>query len=322
MTGKGQNRLPNRPIPTPKGKSLLFFQNPHWGRTVSGPCRLATAEGLYQARIYHAETGHQGEPFPRRPATHIHPVYHLVLVTGGKGHFRLGGKLRLVKRKTLVTTGPGDPHSFEKLAGETTTYAEVTFDWVNQKTGFLSVPFAEMLGAWAGEKGNCHSQQEISESYTAELENAIGRLVHIGRNTLPEQAFLRLGTALSRILELCFLATAAPSVVRSPWEKARLYLLENYARSTGIGELAQTLGVNADYLTRKFRRAYGISPLAFQHQLRIEASKIWLVSTDYTLKEIADRAGFADPGYFSRLFRQREKMAPGKYRRLRRQIEA
>lgn len=322
MPGKGQNRLSNRPIPTSKAKSLLFFQNPLWEQISTGPCRLATVDALYHARVYHAETGHQGEPFPRRPATHVHPVYHLIVVTGGKGHFRLGGTLLPVKRKILVATGPRDPHSFEKLVGETTTYAEVTFDWTNRENQPLSVPFPEMLSAWAGETGSCRSHQEIAESYTAELEKAIGRLVHIGRNTAREQAFLRLGTALGRVLELCYLATATPTVVRTPWEKARLYLLENYAQPAGIGKLAQSLGVHADYLTRKFRQAYGITPLAFQHHLQIEASKIWLVSTDYTLKEIADRAGFDDPGYFSRLFRQKEKMAPGKFRRLQRQIGA
>jgi len=175
-----------------------------------------------------------------------------------------------------------------------------------------------MLSFWAGQKSNCRCFQRISESATAGLEQLIEHLVRVGLSASSELTFLRLSTALIRILEHCHIATVAPVVSTMPWENAYHILLEDFAQTMPITELAERVGVHSDYLTRRFRKAYGMAPLAFQNWLRIEAAKTWLISTEYTLKEIAERVGYSDPGYFARIFRRKTKMSPGQFRRMKR----
>jgi AraC-like DNA-binding protein len=243
-------------------------------------------------------------------------VYHLVLVTSGKGHFRLGDRLVPVSRGVLVTTGPGDPHCFERTPSESTGYAEATFDFRTKGGRCLELPFSGMLASWLGRPSPCRPVQMISEPATQALERTLQNVVRSGFSS--EQVPLRSSCALMRVLEECHWATCRPPAPAMPWEKARLFLLEHYASDVSIASLAGRLGVHPDYLTRSFRRAYGMAPLAFQNSLRLEAAKSWLLSTDYPLKEIADRAGFQDAGYFGRLFRKRAGMTPGRFRKAKR----
>ncbi|MDD5349687.1 MAG: AraC family transcriptional regulator [Chthoniobacteraceae bacterium] len=305
-------------FPTQETEGSLFFQNSRLSQSAPGPCRLAVGDSVYAARIHHAEVGHRGEPLARRPPSHAHPVYHIVLATVGTGHFLLGGHLAAVERGTLVTTGPGESHGFSRVAGETACYAEVTFDFADRRGHVLEASFLEMLSLWAGQKSACRPLQHLSEPATAELEQRIEHLVRVGRSPSSELTFPRLSTALIQILESTHIATLAPAAPTMPWEKAYRLLLEDFARPLPVTELAERLGVHPDYLTRRFRKAYGMAPLAFQNWLRLEAAKTWLISSDYTLKEIAARVGFADPGYFARIFRRKMGVPPGQFRRAKR----
>ena len=58
----------------------------------------------------------------------------------------------------------------------------------------------------------------------------------------------------------------------------------------------------------------GISPLDYVTQLRMAEACRRLMSSDETVAEVAKAVGYADPYYFSRLFRRRIGIPPGAYR--------
>ncbi len=49
--------------------------------------------------------------------------------------------------------------------------------------------------------------------------------------------------------------------------------------------------------------------------MRIDKAKLLLLSTDLKLQNIAQMCGFKNEYYFSRVFKEREDMAPGAFRR-------
>ena len=67
-------------------------------------------------------------------------------------------------------------------------------------------------------------------------------------------------------------------------------------------------------LRKRFLRASGISPLAYMNRMRIEKAKEMLIWTDLNINEIAQRTGFFDPLYFSRMFKKHVSLSPSDFR--------
>jgi len=83
-------------------------------------------------------------------------------------------------------------------------------------------------------------------------------------------------------------------------------------------ESIQTLLERSNYsyahLCRLFRAAYGITPVRYINNLRMDQAKLLLRDTTMTVSEIAYQVGLSDAGYFSRLFRKLTGHSPGRYR--------
>jgi AraC-like DNA-binding protein len=67
-----------------------------------------------------------------------------------------------------------------------------------------------------------------------------------------------------------------------------------------------------------FRQHQGVTIGAYLRELRIEAARRQLSSSEQSLSEIAANAGFSDQSHFSRLFRAATGHTPAAYRRLHR----
>lgn len=55
-------------------------------------------------------------------------------------------------------------------------------------------------------------------------------------------------------------------------------------------------------------------PHAYQQTLRIQNCKVLLTSTQLSVAEISEQAGYNDPLYFSRIFKKRVGVSPKVYR--------
>ena len=80
---------------------------------------------------------------------------------------------------------------------------------------------------------------------------------------------------------------------------------------TGIGE---AIGMYHEYLSKLFRRWYGISMPEYIAQVRIRNCKIELRESNKSISEIAEANGFANSSVFIRTFKKYEGITPGTYR--------
>ncbi len=79
--------------------------------------------------------------------------------------------------------------------------------------------------------------------------------------------------------------------------------------------LAEELSLNDNYLSTLFKKLYGVPFSEYVVNLRLEKSKILLLTTNLKNYEIAGRIGISDPNYFSTLFKKKYGSSPGKYRK-------
>ncbi len=99
-------------------------------------------------------------------------------------------------------------------------------------------------------------------------------------------------------------------VVEILWER----ICTEYAQVIDFGAFAKEHGYHPVYLNTQFSRRKHISPTKLQIQKRMEMAKKLLLSTDKSLKDIAEMTGYSDVSYFSRAFKEMEGMSPSAYR--------
>ncbi|MCR5289945.1 MAG: helix-turn-helix domain-containing protein [Treponema sp.] len=99
-------------------------------------------------------------------------------------------------------------------------------------------------------------------------------------------------------------------------KRAVIYFGAQYKTQILRWKLADYVHVSEDYLTRIFHKELGLSPWKYLNQYRIFRACELLLQTNDTISEIAEKTGFQDSAYFSRVFRKITGVTTLKYKRL------
>jgi AraC-like DNA-binding protein len=112
-------------------------------------------------------------------------------------------------------------------------------------------------------------------------------------------------------------APGAPLPPQSPLvsrcrQEALRYLCST---SLNVAWLADRLGCSADHLSHVFRKETGRRLASFVNEERVKLARYLLRSSAMSVGEVALSCGYADPGYFARVFKRWTKRTPREYRR-------
>lgn len=95
-------------------------------------------------------------------------------------------------------------------------------------------------------------------------------------------------------------------------ERVRTHLRARIAERISLDELASVAGLSKFYLLRAFRRAHGVTPHAYQMQLRLALA--WRLIVDgQSLSSATYDAGFADQSHLTRCFSSAFGLTPARY---------
>jgi AraC-like DNA-binding protein len=95
---------------------------------------------------------------------------------------------------------------------------------------------------------------------------------------------------------------------------AHTYIRINFDRPMTTSKVAEALGYNADYLGRIYRKVYGCTLTEAIHRRRIHKACDFLMDSNLSIEQIAQKCGFTDPDYFRRVFRRYMQISPTEYR--------
>ena len=93
------------------------------------------------------------------------------------------------------------------------------------------------------------------------------------------------------------------------------YLDRNYARTVSRTDLAESVYLNPDYVSRIFRKATGRTVNAYLTDKRIEKAKELLAGTSLPVNAVAMHVGYSNFAYFTKLFRETTGVTPNEYRK-------
>ena len=95
---------------------------------------------------------------------------------------------------------------------------------------------------------------------------------------------------------------------------ARLRIREALESSLTIQQVAEELGVSYSNFRKLFKEYTGLSPAAYQQDLKLQRAKELLKTTNLSIKEIAYRLNFDSPDYFSAKFKIKTGRKPSEMR--------
>ncbi|MDO6428181.1 helix-turn-helix domain-containing protein [Thalassotalea sp. 1_MG-2023] len=94
----------------------------------------------------------------------------------------------------------------------------------------------------------------------------------------------------------------------------QFWMQTNLSAETSLESIAEQFGISVRSLTRRFKQANGISAYKYWQQLRLEAAKELLTSTNLSIQEVAFHVGYQDQSHFTRLFKKNMASTPKDYR--------
>ncbi|MBR1892331.1 MAG: helix-turn-helix transcriptional regulator [Lachnospiraceae bacterium] len=98
-------------------------------------------------------------------------------------------------------------------------------------------------------------------------------------------------------------------------QKTKDYIFSHLNESIEIAEIAEELGVNADYLSHLFSVEEKITISGYIRHEKLLRSENLLKYSNYKVKEIAYYLGFCSQSHFSRAFKEKMGISPDEYRR-------
>jgi len=90
----------------------------------------------------------------------------------------------------------------------------------------------------------------------------------------------------------------------------------SYCDATQLQEIAAALRLSPALMTRYFKRAFGLTPVAYRRCLRATEATL-LLAEGLPVAEAAAAVGYDDLGRFYKNFKEISKGTPGRFRKLR-----
>lgn len=247
------------------------------------------------------------------------------------------GELRVVVEGTEYRGVPGDMfllkpkqhHSIEALNGKPVRQPHLHFDLVYQpdsptvQTSFL--PMEAM------------SEEELHrfrEDVTLESNDPLPNHIRLRQPMLFEKLFFDIireyenkhpyyeTTASGIFLQLWALLArehlwSADSAIATNWqqlENVKSYLNRHLDKDVTLDELSSVANLSSAYLSRLFKKTFGVGPIRYHLVSRIEHAKKLIQFTNLPITQIAEQTGFQSIHSFSRAFRNAEGVPPTYYR--------
>lgn len=109
---------------------------------------------------------------------------------------------------------------------------------------------------------------------------------------------------------------ARDNQTRKAIEGIQVFLNDNYSqKELNLQQIANNIGFSKNYMSSLFKQETGMTIWNYLINLRMLKARDMLLNTQLKLYEIADRLGYEDPIYFSRIFKDYYGLSPNEFKK-------
>ena len=255
-----------------------------------------------RAKLLNVASARYGGDWHSVPHTHGH--MELFFIVGGKGQFLIEDRLHPVNVNNLVIINPNVTHTEVSLNAQPLEYIVLGVDGIELAAGENSDGRYSIL------------DQFESADISSCLRNILREMEQ--KNTGYEdvcQAYMEiLIIRLMRNIDQAVPTASRQGAGNRQCAAVKRYIDLHFKEPLTLEQLAEEAHMNKFYLSHAYKREYGVSPINYMTNKRIEESKYLLAETDLSMSRIAQLLGFSSLSYFSQVFRRTQEMSPMEYR--------
>ncbi len=149
--------------------------------------------------------------------------------------------------------------------------------------------------------------------------NIINQLIIFIQNKEKSWELL-VSKSLTDLLTICITTNLvinnATSPITDKLQQVRNYINHNYNQKIPLEDLSSKFFISKFYLSREFKKVFGITIIDYITNMRVTAAKELLRFTDKSIEEIAMECGYPDASYFNKVFQKVESITGSEYRKM------
>ncbi len=253
------------------------------------------------ARLLYISSAKYGGDWHSTP--HSHQCTELFYVVGGTGGFNIENDTFQAKVHDLIVVNPKVLHTETSWNSAPLEYIVVGVEGLelsnpqNMDDRYFTLNF----------KGGDNEVLTCLKMMLREVESKLPGAESVCQNLLQV-------LVVHLMRKTNFSAEKTEQATRRQCAAAKWYIDAHFKEKLNLDMLAKVTGVNKYYLSHSFSEEYGISPIKYLYEKKLEESKYLLTSTDLPLGRIVQMLGFSTASYYSHMFRSKEGMTPSEYR--------
>lgn len=250
---------------------------------------------------------------------HWHPEIEITYVRKGTMCYKVNNLVYHLKEGDIVFNNSGALHSGTMENQEDCAYIPVTFD-PRLIYGFfqstINSKYVDPVIQDSMLPAICIDQ---SESWHRPFREYLLRIIALDEKK-PDFYELDITICLQSMWRLLLehityepQASRENSLEYDRIKKILSYIEENYQNKITLNDIAGHIHLCESECTRLFKRHMNTTLFAFLQEYRIERSLEFL-QDDQPVSAVADKAGFSDPNYYSKVFAKIKGCSPREYR--------
>lgn len=272
---------------------------------IANPLHNAEAVTISQPQLLYATESCYNDGW--HSSLHTHYCAELFYITDGAGYFQIEDKHYPVKAHDLIIINPNVLHTEMSDNINPLHYIVIGIEGIALASSSKEYNVQFHISNFKKKRNVLWFYfSQIFEESTSKSPNS-----EILYNNLVENLIIILGREVNLTL----------SLDSSHKKSSRLcitikqFIDNHYKENLTLEMLADLTHISKYHMVHIFTQEYGISPINYMIEKRIEEGKHLLSTTDYSLSLIGRTLGFSSPSYFSQAFKKHTQYSPIEYRK-------
>ncbi len=233
--------------------------------------------------------------------------YQLIYQTEGTCELEYQGVNHILQSGDFVLYLPGEPQKYTMLYDTPAASYYVHF------MGTGAAQFLQSIGLTEGGIYHGKYDESLIDSF-----NKLIREFRLKRSNFRPYTASLLGVLLCKLMRM-YEQKSFDKTFLSHQHKIYTFALQisqEPEKAISLKEYAADMGLSYCSFWKIFKQVMHVSPHQYIQNARMLSAKRLLISSDFSVAEIARKSGYNDPFYFSRLFKETNGCTPSEYRKL------
>lgn len=240
-----------------------------------------------------------------RTPLHSHNFSEIFYITGGKGYFMARGEKCPVQKGHLIIVNPQVEHGEFSSDENPLEYIVLGVEGMHFTPSSVQQAGLALIHIFQTPAPIVHCIEALRD----EIQNPMPGQKVICQNLLNIIILMILRQKDIRVSVTPFNNVSQECV------SIKEYIDSHFKDPITLDILAQEAHQNKYYIAHTFKEAFGISPIKYLMERRVEESKYLLEETDLTIGQIASSISFSSASHYSQAFRRSTGLSPNEYRK-------